>query len=57
MQEYAGQGADDLKPMTLPEIHGALIGADKEVQLHGAKTASGSPRQYAISFLARKRTR
>src|SRR5579875_2920843 len=42
MEERFGQAAHDFKSAALPESDGALIGADDEVELHGAKgTAPG----------------
>ena len=34
MGERAGQRADDLKAEPLPELHGSVIRADDEVELH-----------------------
>jgi hypothetical protein len=30
---------DDLEPAALPQANGALVGADYEIELHGAKAA------------------
>jgi hypothetical protein len=42
MQKCARQRADDPEPSTFPQIDGAVIGTEDEVELHGAKAGSGT---------------
>jgi hypothetical protein len=37
MKKCSGEAADNFEAETLPEAHGAFVGADDEVELHGAK--------------------
>jgi len=37
--EGAGKAADDFEAEALPQADGALVGADDEIELHGAETA------------------
>jgi hypothetical protein len=39
MKKCAREAADNFETETLPEAHGAFVGADDEVELHGAKAA------------------
>src|SRR5208283_4619796 len=39
MKEGTREAANNLEAETLPEAHGAFVGADNEVELHGAKAA------------------
>jgi hypothetical protein len=37
MKERSGEAADNFEAKTLPAAHGAFVGADDKVELHGAK--------------------
>src|SRR5579871_6887399 len=53
MRESAGQPPDDREAEALPELHRALVAADDEIELHGAKAALLGMRQRMCAHGAR----
>ncbi len=53
MKEGFRKCADDCKFEALPEADGAVVGADDEIILHGAKSAAASPAQRMLAHRAR----
>src|SRR5215470_891728 len=45
MLKSFGKAADDLEPKALPQFHSALVRANDEIELHGAKPALPCPLQ------------
>jgi hypothetical protein len=50
--EGGGKAADDLKAEALPQVHGALVGADHEVELHGQEATPARLLQRMLGHLA-----